>query len=39
MSSLGLFVIKAKAKYKSYKGDMNGTCKNLLLYKTIDKDK
>lgn len=39
MSSLGLFGIKAKAKYKSYKGDMKGTCKNLLLDKTIDKEK
>ena len=39
MSSLGLFGIKAKTKYKSYKGDMKGTYKNLLLDKTIDKEK
>lgn len=39
MSSLGLFGAKAKAKYKSYKGDMNGTCKNALIIKKIDKEK
>ena len=37
MSSLGIFVIKAKAKYKSYRGDMNGTCKNLLVDKRLMK--
>ncbi len=36
MSSLGFFGIKAKTKYKSYKGDMHGTCKNLLLDKRLD---
>ena len=39
MSSLNLFGIKAKAKYKSYKGDMNGTCKNILIDKKVDKEK
>ena len=28
-----------KAKYKSYKGDMNGTTKNLLIEKIVDKKK
>ena len=36
MKVLGLFGITPKAKYKSYKGDMNGTCKNLLLDKKVD---
>ena len=27
-----------KAKYKSYKGDMNGTTKNLLLNKVVDEE-
>ena len=27
-----------KAKYKSYKGDMNGTTKNLLIEKIVDKE-
>ena len=31
-----MFGITPKAKYKSYKGDMNGTCKNLLLDKKVD---
>ena len=39
MSSLNLFGIKAKAKYKSYKGDMNGTCKNILIDKKVDEEK
>ena len=36
MKVLGLFGITPKAKYKSYKGDMNGTVKNLLLDKKVD---
>ena len=36
MKVLGLFGITPKAKYKSYKGDMNGTCRNLLLDKKVD---
>jgi len=39
MKVLGLYAYIPKAKYKSYKGDMNGTCKNLLLNKIIDKEK
>ena len=38
MKKLGLFGITPKAKYKSYKGDMNGTCKNLLLNKIVDEE-
>ena len=36
MKVLGLFGVTPKAKYKSYKGDMNGTCKNMLLDKKVD---
>ncbi|RGC88108.1 IS3 family transposase [Thomasclavelia ramosa] len=36
MSIMGLYAKTPKAKYKSYKGDMNGTVKNLLLIKVID---
>lgn len=36
MSKMGLYARTPKAKYKSYKGDMNGTVKNLLLDKVID---
>ena len=38
MKVLGRFGItpKNKTKYKSYKGDMNGTCKNQLLIKNVD---
>lgn len=36
MKCLGLYGLTPKAKYKSYKGDMHGTCKNLLLYKEFD---
>lgn len=39
MTLLGLYGIKSKAKYKSYKGDMHGTCQNLLLNKRVDEDK
>lgn len=38
MVLLGLYGITPKAKYKSYKGDMNGTVKNQLLKKIIDKE-
>ena len=36
MSKMGLYARTPKAKYKSYKGDMNGTVKNRLLDKDID---
>ena len=36
MSVMGLYGITPKAKYKSYKGDMNGTVKNQLLTKVVD---
>ena len=36
MSKMGLYARTPKAKYKSYKGDMNGTVKNILLDKVID---
>lgn len=38
MSRLCLYGITPKAKYKSYKGDMNGVCKNQLLHKVIDEE-
>lgn len=38
MSVMGLYGITPKAKYKSYKGDMNGTVKNQLLTKVVDED-
>lgn len=39
MKVMGLFGITPRAKYKSYKGDLNGTVKNLLLDKKVDKEK
>lgn len=39
MSVMGLYGITPKAKYKSYKGDMNGTVKNRLLTKVVDEEK
>ncbi len=39
MSIMGLYALTPKAKYKSYKGDMNGTVKNQLLHKIIDEEK
>lgn len=36
MSRMGLYGITPKAKYKSYKGDMNGVVKNQLLNKAVD---
>lgn len=38
MKRLDLYGITPKAKYKSYKGDLNGTCKNLLLSKEVDEE-
>ena len=39
MSKMGLYAVTPRAKYKSYKGDMNGTVKNLLLDKEVDEVK
>ena len=39
MSKLDLYGITPRAKYKSYKGDFNGTVDNLLLYKKVDTKK
>ena len=39
MSKLKLYGIAPKAKYKSYKGDFNGTVDNKLLYKRVDTKK
>ena len=39
MSKLNLYGITPRAKYKSYKGDFNGTVDNKLLYKKIDTKK
>lgn len=39
MKILGLFGVTPKAKYKSYKGDQNGTVKNQLLDKVVDEEK
>ncbi len=39
MVKMGLYALIPKAKYKSYKGDMNGTTKNLLLTKIVYKEK
>ena len=36
MKILGLFGVRPKAKYKSYKGEVGKVCKNLLLTKIID---
>ena len=38
MSVMELYGKTPKAKYKSYKGDMNGTIKNLLLNKVVDEE-
>ena len=38
MKQIGLFGIAPKAKYKSYRGDMNGTVKNLLIHKEVDEE-
>lgn len=39
MLVMSLFGKTPRAKYKSYKGDMNGTVKNLLLNKVVDLEK
>jgi len=39
MSKLKLYGITPRAKYKSYKGDFNGTVDNKLLYKRVDAQK
>ena len=39
MKIMGLYGITPKAKYKSYKDDMNETVKNLLLDKIVDEEK
>ena len=39
MTKMGLYALTPRAKYKSYKGDMNGTVKNLLLDKEVDEVK
>lgn len=36
MTRMGLYGRTPKAKYKSYKGDMNGTTRNVLLSKEVD---
>lgn len=38
MCIMDLYAITPKAKYKSYKGDMNGITKNLLLTKIVDEE-
>lgn len=38
MKILGLYGITPKSKYRSFKGDMNGAVKNLLLDKEVDED-
>ena len=38
MKEMNLYGFNPKIKYKSYKGDLNGTCKNYLLEKKIDKE-
>lgn len=37
MSVMGLYAKTPKTKYKSYRGGGNGTVKNLLLEKVLDK--
>ena len=39
MIKMGLYGITPRAKYKSYKGDFNGTVKNILLDKKVDEEK
>lgn len=38
MTRMGLFGVTPKAKYKSYKGNLNGTVKNHLLVKKVDEN-
>ena len=39
MKALSLFASQPRAKYKSYKGDVGKTCKNLLIDKEVDEVK
>lgn len=39
MSLMGLYGVTPRAKYKSYKGDFNGTVKSRLLVKVVDEEK
>jgi transposase InsO family protein/transposase-like protein len=39
MSKLKLYGVTPRTKYKSYKGDFNGTVDNILLYKKVDTKK
>lgn len=39
MSKLGIHGITPKGKYNSYKGGQNGTCKNLLLSKSVGEER
>ena len=39
MSKMNLYGVTPRAKYKSYKGDFNGTVDNKLLYKKVDTKK
>ena len=39
MKLLNLYGVQPRAKYKSYKGEVGKTCKNLLLTKIIDEEK
>ena len=38
MKVLNLYAAKPKARYKSYKGEVGKTCKNLLLEKVVDEE-
>ena len=38
MSKLGIHGITPRGKYNSYKGDQNGTCRNLLINKVVDEE-
>ena len=38
MKLLNLYGVQPKAKYKSYKGEVGKTCKNLLLTKVVDEE-
>ena len=38
MKLLNLYGVQPKAKYKSYKGEVGKTCKNLLLKKVVDEE-
>ena len=39
MCLLNIHGVTPRGKYNSYKGDQNGTCKNLLLNKVVDEEK